>query len=261
MAASRGSGSISSTNCGACSDPPTGEPPRHQQRLYGRKRGRPLRGVRQRLTRELLLVLAIDLPRSGEIDPVPLFSAPPREIWLEIGYGAGEHLAAQAEANPGIGFIGCEVFENGIAKMVAEIARRRLSNIRLCNSDARNLIGALPEASIGRAFILFPDPWPKTRHHKRRILSGGTLDQLARIIVDNGELRLATDDRGYFASMLELVIRHPAFEWLAHRPVDWRGRTADWPPTRYEEKARAAGASPLFLRARRNSRVTFVPTR
>jgi tRNA (guanine-N7-)-methyltransferase len=210
--------------------------------------------AQQLLAQELLPRLAIDLPVSGEIDPAALFSAPRRGIWLEIGYGAGEHLAVQAGANPEVGLIGCEVFENGIAKMLAEIARRRLSNIRLSTEDARLLIAALPASAIGRVFILFPDPWPKTRHHKRRIVATETLDQLARIMVDGGELRLATDDRGYFAWMLERVTGHPAFEWLARRPADWRERPADWPATRYEKKARAAGASPMFLRVRRRKR-------
>ena len=259
MAASRGSGSISSTSCDACSEAGTGEPTPNRQRLYGRKRGHPLRAGQQSLLEELLPQLAIDLPVSGEIDPAHIFSIAPPSVWLEIGYGAGEHLAAQADANSDVGFIGCEVFENGIAKMLGEIARRRLSNIRLYTSDARLLIGALPAASIGRVFVLFPDPWPKVRHHKRRIVATETLDQLARIMVDDAELRLATDDRGYFAWMLERVIRHPGFEWTARRPADWRRHPADWPATRYEEKALAAGTVPLFLRARRKKRPTARP--
>lgn len=259
MAASRGSGLISSKSYGARSEAGTVEPTPNRQRLYGRKRGRPLRAGQHLLTRELLPQLAIGLPVSGEIDLSRLFSAAPHAVWLEIGYGAGEHLAAQAEANPGIGLVGCEVFENGIAKMLGEISRRRLSNIRLYTSDARVLIAALPAASIGRVFVLFPDPWPKARHHKRRIVANATLDQLARIMVDNAELRLATDDRGYFGWMLERVIRHPGFEWAARRPADWRRRPADWPATRYEEKALAAGAVPLFLRARRKERLSLAP--
>lgn len=199
----------------------------------------------------MLPSVAIDLPAFGEVDPAPLFAGSPRSLWLEIGFGAGEHLAAQAETHRDIGFIGCEVFENGIAKLIARIARSQLANIRLFVDDARVLIAALPPASIGRVFILFPDPWPKARHHKRRIVSTETLDQLVRIMAGGAELRLATDDRGYFSWMLERVTSHPGFEWLARRPADWRDRPPDWPLTRYEEKARAAGRSPLFLRARR----------
>ncbi len=177
-----------------------------------------------------------------------------QSIWLEIGFGAGEHLAAQAESHDDFGFIGCEVFENGIAKLLGDIARRKLNNIRIFPDDARRLITTLAPACIGRVFILFPDPWPKARHHKRRVVSNETLDQLARIMTDGAELRLATDDAGYFEWMLERVTGHPAFEWLARRPKDWLARPADWPPTRYEAKARAAGRVPLFVRARRRPR-------
>jgi tRNA (guanine-N7-)-methyltransferase len=228
-------------------------PPLRREQLYGRKRGRPLRAGQQGLLDNLLPRLAIDLPASGQLDPARLFSQPPRSVWLEIGFGGGEHLAAQAEAHPEIGFIGCEVFENGIAKLLGEIERRKLENIRLLTGDARPLVAALPPSSIGRVFILFPDPWPKARHHKRRIVSNETLDRLALLMTDEAELRLASDDHDYFSCMLERVTGHPAFEWLARRPADWRERPADWPPTRYEEKARAAGRAPFFLRARRRS--------
>jgi tRNA (guanine-N7-)-methyltransferase len=177
-----------------------------------------------------------------------LFGAAPRPIWLEIGFGGGEHLADQAACRPAIGFLGCEVYENGIARLIAEIDRRGLANIRVFSGDARLLLAALPAASVDRVFILFPDPWPKERHKKRRLVAGETLDRLAAIMRGGAELRLATDDPDYLAWMLERVTRHSAFEWLARRPADWRERPADWPPTRYEEKARAAGRSPYFLR-------------
>jgi tRNA (guanine-N7-)-methyltransferase len=202
----------------------------------------------------LLPCLAFSLPPSGGLEPGAVFADPPRSIWLEIGFGGGEHLAVLADRHPDAGFIGCEVFENGIAKLLAEVERRRLANVRLFIDDARLLIAALPEASIARVFILFPDPWPKQRHHKRRIVSRETLDGLARIMTDEAELRLATDDPDYFSWMLEQVTGHPAFEWLARRPGDWRERPPGWPLTRYEEKARGAGRSPAFLRARRRPR-------
>lgn len=213
-----------------------------------------MRAGRRGLIEELLPRLAIGAPARGELDPGELFVPPPQSLWLEIGFGAGEHLAALAEALPEIGFIGCEVFENGIARLLGEIERRRLGNIRLFTDDARLLLAALPAAAIGRVFILFPDPWPKQRHHKRRIVSREVLDCLARVMKDGAELRLATDDPGYFSRMLECVTSHPGFDWLARRPADWRLRPPDWPPTRYEEKARAAGRAPLFLRARRRPR-------
>jgi tRNA (guanine-N7-)-methyltransferase len=169
-------------------------------------------------------------------------------VWLEIGFGAGEHLAQQAEEHPAVGVIGCEVFENGIARLLGDIARRDLGNIRIFADDARLLLDCLAPASIARVFILFPDPWPKERHHKRRLVAPATLDRLAIVMQPGAELRLATDDRGYLVWMLEHVTAHPAFEWLARTPADWRQRPPDWPPTRYEEKARAAGRTPVFLR-------------
>jgi len=220
-------------------------PPR---RVYGRRRGRPLRHGQQQLKETLLPRLAIALPESGPLDPATLFPFPPAAVWLEIGFGAGEHLAAQAERHPEIGFLGSEVFENGIARLVAEIARRDLRNVRIFPDDARLLLDRLTPTSLDRVFILFPDPWPKQRHHKRRLVAPATLARLAILLRPGAELRLATDDRDYLAWMLEHATAHPAFQWLARRPADWRERPPDWPPTRYEEKARAAGRMPAFLR-------------
>ena len=196
------------------------------------------------------------IPASGRLDPGTLFGAARRSIWLEIGFGGGEHLVQQAERHQKVGFIGCEVFENGIVKLLAKIEQRRLDNIRIFADDARLLIAALPAASIDRVFILFPDPWPKRRHHKRRLLSREMLDALAAITADNAELRVATDDGGYLCWILERFTGHPAFEWLARRPRDWCDRPADWLQTRYEEKARTMGRSPVFLRFRRRPRTT-----
>ena len=226
-------------------DPATAVPPR---RIYGRRRGRPLRSGQQQLKQDLLPQLAIKLPETGVLDPASLFAERPEAVWLEIGFGAGEHLAAQAEAHPGIGFIGCEVFENGVARLIAEIAGCDLKNIRIFPDDIRALLDPLAPASLDRVFILFPDPWPKTRHHKRRLVSTATLDRLAVLMRPGAELRLATDDRDYLVWILEHATRHPEFEWQARGPADWRERPSDWPPTRYEEKARAAGRSPAFLR-------------
>jgi len=225
--------------------------PGRRRILYGRRRGRPLRRDQQGLIDTLLPRLAVTLPESGAFDPAALFDVRPREIWLEIGFGGGEHLAAQAAAHPDIGIVGCEVFENGIAKLLGEIARRDLANVRILTDDARLLLSALPPASIGRVFILFPDPWPKQRHHKRRIVTTQTLDTLAAVMADGAELRLATDDVDYLAWMLARVPVHPAFSWLVDRPEDWRSRPADWPATRYEAKAIAAGRRPYFLRLHR----------
>jgi tRNA (guanine-N7-)-methyltransferase len=228
--------------------------PPPQRQLYGRKRGRPLRPTQRCLIKRLLPQLAIGLPAAASLNPAALFRQPPRSVWLEIGYGSGEHLALQAASHPEIGVVGCEVFQNGIAKLLGEIERRRLTNVRLFADDARLLIAALLPASIGRVFVLFPDPWPKARHHKRRIVSNDTLDGFARIMTDGAELRLATDDCAYFSFMLECVTDHRAFEWIVRGAADWRERLADQPPTRYEEKARAAGRVPFFLHVRRRPR-------
>lgn len=222
-------------------------------RVYGRRRGRPLRQGRQRLQETLLPRLAIALPDNGLLDPTALFPARPTTVALEIGFGGGEHLAAQAEQHPDIGFIGSEVFENGIARLVGEIARRGLGNIRIFPDDARLLLDRLPRASIARVFILFPDPWPKQRHHKRRLVARATLGRLAFVMRPGAELRLATDDRDYLTWMLEHLTSNPDFVWLARGAADWRERPPDWPPTRYEEKARAAGRTPAFLRFVRRS--------
>jgi tRNA (guanine-N7-)-methyltransferase len=227
--------------------------PSEPRRIYGRRRGRPLRQGRHRLKEDLLPRLEIALPEREALDPTTLFPVPPAAVWLEIGFGGGEHLAEQAERHPEIGFIGCEVFENGVARLVGEIAGRRLANIRIFADDARLLLDRLAPASIARVFILFPDPWPKRRHHKRRLVAPPTLDRLAAIMQPGAELRLATDDRDYLAWMLEHVTAHPGFVWLARGPADWRERVPDWPATRYEQKARAAGRAPAFLRFLRQS--------
>jgi tRNA (guanine-N7-)-methyltransferase len=223
-------------------------------RLYGRRRSRPLRPGQQRLKQDLLARLTIELPESGPLDPGAVFPMPIDAVWLEIGFGAGEHLAAQAEHHFTIGFIGCEVFEDGIVRLLGEVERRDLANVRLFTDDARLLLAALPPASLGRVFILFPDPWPKRRHHKRRLVAPATLDLLSDAMTEGAELRLATDDRDYLAWMLEHTIAHPDFVWLARGPVDWRERREDWPGTRYEAKARAAGREPVFLRFMRRPR-------
>jgi tRNA (guanine-N7-)-methyltransferase len=226
----------------------------HRELFYGRRRGRPLRAGQRERQSTLLPLVSFALPESGRLDPASLFPESRREIWLEIGFGGGEHLAAQAGEHPEIGFIGCEVFENGIAKLLGAIERHGLANVRVFVDDARLLLAALTPRSIGRVFILFPDPWPKARHHKRRLVAPVTLDRLAEIMTDGAELRLATDDPGYLAWILEHATNHPDFSWTARRPADWRERTDDWPATRYEEKARKAGRPPGFLRFTRRAR-------
>ena len=220
--------------------------------LHGRRRGKKLRIGQQSLLDTLLPRLALALPvEPAKIDLAQAFggSLPPDGVWLEIGFGAGEHLVWQAEQNPGVGLIGCEPYLNGVAKCLAHIERAGLTNVRLFTDDARLLMAALPARSLSRAFVLFPDPWPKTRHHKRRFVRRENLDRLAELMLPGAELRLATDDPSYLPWMVEHAGTHPAFEWLAEGPADWRGRPADWPATRYEQKMLAG--KPVFLRLRR----------
>jgi tRNA (guanine-N7-)-methyltransferase len=215
---------------------------------YGRRRGRPLRAARAVLIDELLPRLTIPAPAAGTfLDPSSLFATPPQAVWLEIGFGAGEHLAAQAEAHPEIGLIGAEPYINGIAGLLARVQQAGLANIRLWPDDIRLLLPALPAASIARVFVLFPDPWPKARHHKRRLIAPPFLDALARIMTPGAELRFATDDPDYLEWTLERLGAHPGFTMLTVGPEEWRTRPADWPATRYEAKG-LAGHPPAFLR-------------
>jgi tRNA (guanine-N7-)-methyltransferase len=231
----------------------------HRDRLYGRRKGRKLRaGQRERVER-LLPRLTIPTPAPGAIlDPASLFAPPVRAVWLEIGFGGGEHLAAQAAAHRDIGVIGCEVFETGIATLLRALETAALDNVRIWPEDARRLLAVLPEASLDRIFLLFPDPWPKRRHARRRFVSRENLDRLAFLLADGGELRIASDDPGYVAWTLMHLRRHPAFVWTARLASDWRARPAgaadEWPETRYEAKALAAGRRPAYLRFRRRPR-------
>jgi tRNA (guanine-N7-)-methyltransferase len=225
-----------------------------RQLIFGRRRGRRLRATQKARIGELLPRFILTIPRSGLLEPGAAFCAPKQAVWLEIGFGGGEHLAAQAECHPEISLIGCEVFQPGIAGLLAHIEHRHLDNIRIFADDARLMIAALRPSSIDRVFIMFPDPWPKRRHADRRLVSGETLDRLAAVMTDGAELRLATDDSNYLGWMLERLTEHRFFEWLARGPRDWRIRPEDWPATRYEEKARTAGRAPAFLRLRRRFR-------
>lgn len=219
-----------------------------QRLLYGRRQGHRLRAKRRRLLAERLPELQITLPDSGSLDPTTLFADHRPPFWLEIGFGAGEHLLAQAAAHPEIGMIGCEPYIAGVAALLAAAEPLGLANLRVVVDDARLLLRALPDGCIGRIFVLFPDPWPKARHHKRRIVNPATAAEFSRLLVPGGELRLATDDLGYARAMLLALLPRPELTWLAGRPDDWRRRTADWPATRYEQKALAAGRPRVYLR-------------
>ncbi len=197
--------------------------------------------------REELPRLRIECGREQSLDPCTLFDFLPRETWLEIGFGGGEHLAAQARANPQTGFIGCEPFINGVAKLLAAIEDEGLGNIRIYDDDARDVLETLADASISRVFLLFPDPWHKKRHNKRRFVSPENLEQLARIMQPGAVLRIASDIPDYIRWSLHHIRNHPDFDWLAECATDWRIRPDDWPPTRYEAKAVREGRTPCYL--------------
>ena len=263
-----------------------GHAERYRRKLYGRRKGPALSDRQEHLLQTLLPKLTPQLqqgldprayfspPPCGEVgersDPgggQSSRTAPPPEnshrsarefstspqgggeiddVWLEIGFGAGEHLHWQALHNPRVGVIGAEPFVNGVAKLLSKMENEPAPNIRIHMDDARDIIAALPDASLGRVFILFPDPWPKTRHHKRRFLQTETLDHLARVMKRGAELRFGSDDAPLVEYTLERLMAHPSFSWTATRPEDWRSRPSDWPQTRYE--AKQMHGAPAFLR-------------
>jgi len=192
------------------------------------------------------LLPRVGLP-DGPIDLNALFPGLSGYV-LEVGFGGGEHLTAQAKNHPDTGFIGCEPFENGVAKLLTQVSEHGLTNVRVRPDDARDVLERLPEASLSVMFVLFPDPWPKFRHHKRRFIQPRTLDDIARVLKPGGELRVATDHAEYAQWTLMHLVRDVRFSWGAQRAADWRVRPADWVDTRYEQKALAAGRSCVYLR-------------
>ena len=216
-------------------------------RSFGRRRGRTPGPRQRRLLDEGLPKVAIDLKRTF----ADAYPAPPGALWLEIGFGGAEHLLWQAGHNPGVALIGCEPFEDGVIKALSGIEERGLSNVRLHADDARPLLRWLPAQSLDRVFVLFPDPWPKRKHVKRRLVGTALLDELSRVIKPGAELRVGTDIGDYARTVLLSVLPHPAFEWPAERPADWRVRGDDWPETRYEAKAVREGRKRYYFRFRR----------
>jgi tRNA (guanine-N7-)-methyltransferase len=214
--------------------------------FYGRRKGKQLRPGQHRLVEELLPRLRIE-SASGPLDPGSLFPFVPSSITLEIGFGGGEHLATRARAHPDVGFIGCEPFVNGMAKLLAAIDDGKLRNIRLWDQDATGLIARLPEGSIDQVYLLYPDPWPKRRQRKRRFISDEHLSSLARLMRAGAELRFATDIDDYAGWALARVLRSSSFTWKAERPDDWRQPWTGWPSTRYEAKARREGRGSAYL--------------
>lgn len=224
--------------------PPDGAPD-PAARLFGRRRGKALTRHRALLVQELLPDLLID-PRRP-IDPPSLFCGSPKDVWLEIGFGAGEHLAACAEAAPGDAFIGCEAFHNGVAGALASIEERGLRNVRLYEGDARDVLRALPDAALGGLYLLYPDPWPKRRQRKRRLICDATLAEFARVLRPGAPLRFATDIDDYAGWTLRRALRSPDFVWTARSASDWREPWPGWASTRYEAKALREGRTPAYL--------------
>ena len=221
-------------------------------RLYGRRKGKKLRRGQAALIQTLLPRLSIALPPPGELlDPRSLFVPAPAAVWLEIGFGAGEHLAALARAHPALGFIGCEPYRNGVAKLLAEIEREKLANLRIFPDDARLLLERLKPGSLSAIVALFPDPWPKLRHRRRRLIQGAGLALIARALGAGAELRLATDDADYADAMRAELERNGGFGAPEGGEGSAFARPAGWFPTRYEVKALRAGRRPRYLRCRR----------
>ncbi|MFL5258890.1 MAG: tRNA (guanosine(46)-N7)-methyltransferase TrmB [Hyphomicrobiales bacterium] len=209
--------------------------PRHQ--LYGRRKGHALRAHHARLLESLLPQLRVDPPSIARASTA----------WLEIGFGGGEHLARQASLHPEVCFIGAEPFVNGVAKLLALIEVRGLRNVRIHDGDARVLLETLPDRALDRIYLLYPDPWPKARHHKRRLVSAASLAEFQRVLKPRGLFLFASDWPDYMSWTLFEVGRHGGFFWLAERPCDWRLPFPDWVETRYEAKAKREGRTPVYL--------------
>jgi tRNA (guanine-N7-)-methyltransferase len=219
--------------------------------FFGRRKGRPLRQHQTQLLTSLLPRLAIDLTAAAPRDLRTLFSSPADDVRLEIGFGGGEHLLAEAAANPHIGFIGCDAFVNGMAKILASIKARGTANMRLHFGDASELLPWLPDQSIAAIDLLYPDPWPKRRHWKRRFVQDANIASLARILQPGGTFRFASDIADYAAWTLVRALRSPHFDWTAERADDWRKPWPGYPGTRYETKALREGRTPCYLVFRR----------
>lgn len=219
------------------------------RRLYGRRKGFKLRNRQQQLLEDLLPKVAVPLPPEGQtLDPAALFGRPVKDVWLEVGFGKGEHMATLAAAHPDVGFIGCEPFQTGVVGALNHIDEQQLANVRVHMGDALQVLEALPDASLGRVFLLHPDPWPKARHAKRRFVNPGPLDVVARKLRPGGEFRLATDHPIYMRWAMMQMSQRDDFLWTAGKPSDWEVRPDDWPATRYGQWAESEGRPIWYFR-------------
>ncbi len=230
----------------------TGNPP---HRIYGRVKSHKLRPRQAKLVDEVLPRLRPDLAADNK--PRDWFAREYEKYALEIGFGGGEHLAARAKASPDTGFIGCEPFINGVAKLLADIAQNQIDNIAVRDDDARDMLAALPDASLAQGYLLYPDPWPKKRHHKRRFINQDNLDQLFRVLSPDATFLVASDIGDYLDWTLVQMRAHGGFEWQVgalDTPDSWTKPPDDWPSTRYEAKALRAGRRPGYLCFTRRAR-------
>lgn len=214
--------------------------------FYGRRKGKSLRARRAELYRSLLPGLRVDLAALKDGIACLGFDES-KPVWLEIGFGGGEHLASEAMSNPNVGFIGCEPFVNGVAKLIASIDQLDTKNVRIYDKEVIDLIEALPDASIEQVSILYPDPWPKLRHKKRRLISSDFLIKLARVMKPGSDLRFATDIDDYAGWTLRRIEDSPCFSWKPASSQDWLKPWDKWPGTRYEAKALREGRTPVYL--------------
>ena len=218
------------------------------RRLYGRRQGHPLRAQQAALVEETLPGLSV--PEQGPLDALTLFGRD-MPLAIEIGFGKGEHIGWQAANAPGMGFIGCEPFLDGMVGALMQVRDRGLSNVRLHLGDALEVLERLPDASLDRAWLLHPDPWPKARHAKRRFMNPGPIGLLAQKMKPGGEFRFGTDHPVYVRWAMMVMAGLPQFEWQIEGPKDFLVRPDDWPETRYEAKARAKGHEVWYFRYRR----------
>lgn len=226
--------------------PPSPTPEVKRRKVWGRRQARPLKNTQKQLMEELYPKIKIDLTPGEAILPAKLFPHLNR-FHLEIGFGGGEHLAWRAQQSPDVGFIGCEPFITGVANLLGDIVKHNLNNIRIVNDDARLLTSALPDGCLERLYILFPDPWPKERHKKRRIVHDETIPDYSRILKIGGELIMATDISEYGEWMQEVLSKRPEFEDQMGNRASLQERPEPWPLTRYEQKGIAAGRHAVFL--------------
>lgn len=215
--------------------------------LFGRRKGHPLTETRAALFDTVLPRLAFPLDDERIADPKSLFLDPVDAVRVEIGFGGGEHLIHEAKARPRDGFIGCEPFLNGMAKALAAVQAAGLANVRLHFGDAVEVLDRLPDASVARVDLLYPDPWPKKRHWKRRFVATDRVARVARVLAPGGTFRVASDIPSYIDWTLLHLIDDPAFRWTARTADDWRRPYPGWPGTRYEAKALKAGRTPAYL--------------